>query len=163
MITTTTAADSRTAGTTASRSTWALWGVAAGVTGILTNLVFAPTVGDEIRSAEDPAGVLAELSRGSYHLSAITGFLTVAFLIFFAAGLARWARNSRQPRTARPGPSPPARPDPVASTPRSPAQSARPPSRRTLSGSRTSPRSRVPQVRGSLDLQRALGDVRPAT
>ncbi len=82
-------------GTTAASGrsgSWALWGVAAGVTGVLTNLVFAPTVPEDLRREGNEAEVLAELSRSSYHLSAVTGFLTVAFLLLFAAGLARWAR-----------------------------------------------------------------------
>jgi hypothetical protein len=75
------------------RATWAMWGAAAGLTGVLTNMVFAPTIGDELRREGSASEVVAELSRSNYHVSAVTGFLTVAFLLMFAAGLARWARS----------------------------------------------------------------------
>ena len=93
MTSTLTASTTGTGVPVARRSTWALWGTGAGVAGILTNMVFAPTVGDELRREGTPAEVLAELSRSSYHLSAITGFVAVACLVMFAAGLARWARE----------------------------------------------------------------------
>ena len=75
------------------RATWALWGVGAGVAGVLTNFIFAPSVGDELRKTGSPEEVLAALERSSYHLSAITGFAAVACLVLFAAGLSRWAKD----------------------------------------------------------------------
>lgn len=76
----------------ARRSTWALWGSAAGVGGVLTNLVFTQTPDEKLRSSGDAAAIVDVLSRTNYHVSAITGFATVVCLLFFAAGLQRWAR-----------------------------------------------------------------------
>lgn len=77
---------------TARHATWALWGSAAGLCGVLTNMVLAPTVDEAVRAKADPTAVVAELSQGRYHLTAITGFAAVVCLLFFAAGLQRWGR-----------------------------------------------------------------------
>lgn len=74
------------------RSRWALWGSAAGLGGILTNLVLAQTLSESVRASGDPQAVVDALSQGRYHLTAITGFATVVCLLFFAAGLHRWSR-----------------------------------------------------------------------
>ena len=92
MTSTLTAPGAYATGSPTRRATWALWGTGAGVAGILTNLVFAPSIGDELRRSGTPEEVLAELSRSNYHLSAITGFIAVACLVLFAAGLSRWAK-----------------------------------------------------------------------
>lgn len=92
MTSTLTSPEIRTAASATRRATWALWGTGAGVAGILTNMIFAPVVSEELRKTGNPEEVLAELSRSSYHLSAITGFAAVACLIVFAAGLSRWAK-----------------------------------------------------------------------
>jgi hypothetical protein len=76
------------------RATWALWGTAAGLAGVLTNMPFAQTVSDETRRTADASSLVDELSQPLYHLSAISGFAAVVCLLFFAAGLARW--GSRQ-------------------------------------------------------------------
>jgi len=91
MTATTTTVDTTGSGTR--RSTWALWGAAAGVAGILTNLVFAQAISEEERATGDAAGIVASLERSSYHVSAITGFTAVVCLLFFAAGLHRWAQS----------------------------------------------------------------------
>jgi hypothetical protein len=78
---------------TTRRGTWALWGSAAGLGGVLTNMALAQTVSEEIRTGGDPQVVVEALSQGRYHLTAITGFATVVCLLFFAAGLQRWARS----------------------------------------------------------------------
>lgn len=80
----------RTAGSTTRRSTWALWGTAAGVLGLVTNMVAQPSV-----SAEDRIGsaIMDEVTRGTYHAGAISGFGVVVCLLFFAAGLARWGQR----------------------------------------------------------------------
>ncbi len=75
---------------TTSRGTWALWGSAAGLCGILTNMVFAQGPDEKVRAAGDPAAVVDLLSRTNAHISANTGYLAVVCLLFFAAGLARW-------------------------------------------------------------------------
>jgi len=77
---------------TGRRSSWALWGAAAGVLGLVTNTVLAQTVAEPTRTGEDVVAVVDALSRGTYHLATITGFASVACLLVFAAGMARWAR-----------------------------------------------------------------------
>lgn len=88
-ITTPTTTDSTTS---TGRSTWALWGSAAGLGGVLTNVVFTQTPDEALRSSGDAPAIVDALSRASYHVSAVTGFATVVCLLFFAAGLQRWAR-----------------------------------------------------------------------
>jgi hypothetical protein len=76
------------------RSTWALWGTAAGVCGVVANMGAQPPV----TMAQREAGfdeVFGALSRGYYHVGVIAGFAAVACLLLFAAGLARWGQ--RQP------------------------------------------------------------------
>lgn len=92
-MTTTAQATPTTTGTApVRRNSWALWGSAAGVGGVLTNMVFAQTPDETVRSSGDAAAVVEQLSRTSYHVTAVTGFATVVCLLFFAAGLQRWAR-----------------------------------------------------------------------
>jgi hypothetical protein len=79
--------------TTPRRATWALWGAAAGLGGVLTNMPFSQPIEERVRTSGDASAIVAELSRPLYHASAISGFLTVACLLFFAAGLARWGRQ----------------------------------------------------------------------
>lgn len=77
----------------ARRSSWALWGTAAGVCGITANMGTQPGLTDSQREAGFDA-VFGELSRGSYHVGAVAGFAAVACLLLFAAGFLRW--GSRQ-------------------------------------------------------------------
>lgn len=84
--------DTRASTTGSGRATWALWGTAAGVCGVLTNMIFASSISESVRSGSDGAAISAALSQTTYHLSAITGYAAVVCLLLFAAGLARWAR-----------------------------------------------------------------------
>lgn len=91
-----TALDSPTAGLerdAGRRSTWALWGTAAGVCGLVANMFASPVVTEAQRKGgfDD---VYAELTRGVFHVGAVAGFAAVACLVMFAAGFARW--GSRQ-------------------------------------------------------------------
>lgn len=85
--------DTRTTATGAGRASWALWGSAAGLFGVLTNMVFASTISEAVRSTGDEAAISAALSQSGYHVAAITGYAAVVCLLLFAAGLARWARG----------------------------------------------------------------------
>jgi len=78
--------------TTGRRNSWALWGSAAGLCGVLTNFVLTQPVGEALTKKGDATAIVAELSRTTYHLGAITGFAAVVCLLFFAAGLSRWGR-----------------------------------------------------------------------
>lgn len=82
-----------TTGPAVRRSTWALWGTAAGVCGLIANMVAQPVV-TEAQRKQGFEAVFGELGRGSYHLGAVAGFAAVACLLLFAAGFARW--GSRQ-------------------------------------------------------------------
>ena len=66
---------------------WALWGTAAGVLGLVTNVFLSRT----IDYTKTPEGIVDGLSRSRYQVGAITGYLAAACLVLFAAGLWRWA------------------------------------------------------------------------
>lgn len=89
---TTTAAAPGLPATTTRRATWALWGSAAGLCGVLTNMALAPAVEESVRTSGDAESVIGALSRTGYHLTAITGFAAVVCLLLFAAGLSRWGQ-----------------------------------------------------------------------
>jgi hypothetical protein len=74
------------------RSTWALWGTAAGVFGVTANMLTQPSVTEAQRQGGFEE-VFGELSRGSYHVGAVAGFAAVACLLLFAAGFSRWAQR----------------------------------------------------------------------
>jgi hypothetical protein len=75
------------------RSTWALWGTAAGAFGVVANLLASPMVDDPAR-ADGFDEVYGQLTRGVFHVGAVAGFAAVACLLVFAAGFSRW--GSRQ-------------------------------------------------------------------
>lgn len=79
------------AGSAATRSTWALWGTAAGVAGVVTNFLAQADVSEADRKGG--VEVMEQLTRAPYHLGAVAGFAAVACLLFFAAGLRRWAER----------------------------------------------------------------------
>jgi len=85
-------APSEVGATAGRRSTWALWGTAAGVCGVTANMLTQPSL-TEAQRQEGFDGVFDGLSRGSYHLGAVAGFLAVACLLLFAAGFSRWAQR----------------------------------------------------------------------
>lgn len=93
MTTTTPVPMTTTSSPTLRRATWALWGSAAGIGGVLTNLALAQPLDEKTRASGDAQAIVDGLSQGRYHLTAVTGFLTVVCLLFFAAGLARWAKH----------------------------------------------------------------------
>ena len=72
---------------TGQRATWAWWGTAAGVLGVLTNVVLSAAQPDPPVGVE----VVDSLTRGRYHATAVMGFLAATALLLFAAGLWRWA------------------------------------------------------------------------
>ena len=80
------------AGTSARRSTWALWGTAAGICGLVANMIAQPVV-TEAQRQDGFDAVFGELTRGAYHVAAVAGFAAVACLLLFAAGFARWGRR----------------------------------------------------------------------
>ncbi|MBA2955200.1 hypothetical protein GON03_12750 [Nocardioides sp. MAH-18] len=84
----------------ARRRTWALWGVAAGVLGAIG------TVGTDVRpdgkrdgSSLVTAADIADLSRATYHVGVVAGYLAVAALLVFAGVWRRWSDDAL-PRSA---------------------------------------------------------------
>jgi hypothetical protein len=78
------------------RNLWALWGVAAGALGVVTNVVLDDQT-SHLKSLQPwGANVIGELDRSLYQVGVVTGFATIACLALFVAGWRRWA----EPRTA---------------------------------------------------------------
>ena len=74
------------------RRLWALWGVAAGVLGIVATLLTDPSQGgvDE-EAVRRGAELIDQLDRTPYHIGVVAGFFTVLCLLVTAAGWQRWA------------------------------------------------------------------------
>ena len=73
------------------RAHWALWGVAAGMLGIVATLL---TDGSQSLREEDyrrGAELIDLLDRGPYHVGVVAGFFAVLCVLFTAAGWRRWA------------------------------------------------------------------------
>lgn len=79
---------------------WALWGIGAGVLGIVANMVTDP-IGSltDAQKRQGPA-VLGYLHRLDFHLGAVTGFLAVACVLAFAAGWRQWSERHGPPVSA---------------------------------------------------------------
>lgn len=89
---TSTITPTETTGTsTGRRATWALWGTAAGLTGLVANIFTQ----QEITAADRAGGVavLEQLSQAPFQIGAAAGFAAVACLVMFAAGFGRWSRR----------------------------------------------------------------------
>lgn len=75
------------------RDRWMLWGVLAGLGGVVANLVTAPVVQGKDRA--NPERVVALMDSTTYHLAAVAGYVAAAAVLLFAAGLRAWGQ--RQP------------------------------------------------------------------
>jgi len=73
------------------RATWALWGAAAGVLGVVATVVTEPAAGLEEADYLVGACLVDELDRTMYHVGVVAGFSCVVALLFTAAGWRRWA------------------------------------------------------------------------
>jgi len=76
------------------RATWALWGVGAGLAGLVATML-----SDQSGSlAEEDyllgAAVVDKLESGPYHVGVVAGFVCVVALLFTAAGWRRWASHT---------------------------------------------------------------------
>ena len=89
-------ATSDTAHAAPSRSTtrWHWWGTAAGVLGLVANIVTDPGASIEPKDRHIGDGVIELVSRGGYHLGAIAGVASVGCLLVLAAGYRRWAEEN---------------------------------------------------------------------
>jgi hypothetical protein len=72
---------------------WALWGVAAGLLGVVTNVVLDDQ-SPRLKEAQPwDAAVVGQLDRSLYHLGVLTGFAAIACVVLFASGWRRWAER----------------------------------------------------------------------
>jgi hypothetical protein len=73
------------------RNFWGLWGVAAGVLGLVTN-VGLDDQSKHLKSLQPwEATVVAELNRSLYWAGVVTGLAAILCLVLFIAGWKRWA------------------------------------------------------------------------
>lgn len=75
------------------RQMWHLWGVVAGVGGIVANLLGGDRSGLTDEQLRSGAGVVPHLDRAAYHLGAVAGWVAIAALVIVAAGWQRLARR----------------------------------------------------------------------
>lgn len=69
-------------------SLWPLWGVAAGVAGIVANMISMPALTEEERGTG--AAVMQQLESSNFHVGVVAGAIVVFSLLAFAAGWRRW-------------------------------------------------------------------------
>ena len=88
-------ATSETVDTPARRSTprWHWWGTAAGVLGLVANIITDPVGAISIEQRKGGVAVIDLLTRGGYHVGAVTGIAAVGCLLVLAAGYRRWAEQ----------------------------------------------------------------------
>jgi hypothetical protein len=79
---------------------WALWGIGAGVLGILANLVADPIVSLTTAQKQQGPAVLSHVHRANFQIGAVAGFLTVACVLVFAAGWRQWSERHGAPTSA---------------------------------------------------------------
>jgi len=97
----TTAEHLRTGGPRLTRTNrWALWGIAAGVLGIVANMVTDPLA--TLTGAQKLQGLtaLSHVSRLEFQIGAVTGFLAVACVLAFTAGWRQWSERQGPPVSA---------------------------------------------------------------
>ena len=79
---------------------WALWGIGAGILGIVATLVTDPiTALTDAQKRQGPA-VLGYVHRADFHIGAVAGFLAVACVLAFAAGWRQWSERHGPPTSA---------------------------------------------------------------
>ena len=83
------------------RSRWPLHGVAAGLLGTVATLVGDVHVGGSGAVSESDPGMIEVISRPAAHLSIVAGYLSVAFLLVFAASWRTQKRNTQGDRGHR--------------------------------------------------------------
>jgi hypothetical protein len=79
---------------------WALWGIGAGVLGIVATMVTDPIIAlTDAQKRQGPA-VLGHVHRADFHIGAVAGFLAVACVLAFAAGWRQWSERHGPPTSA---------------------------------------------------------------
>ena len=79
---------------------WAWWGVAAGVLGIVANMVTDPITALTNAQRQTGAAVLGQVSRLDFQIGAVAGFLAVGCLLAFTAGWRQWSERQGPPASA---------------------------------------------------------------
>lgn len=87
--------ESRRRHTSRSRVSWAWWGFAGGVAGVLV-IMLDPLQRQQFPGRPWGPDVVAFLDRGQYHLTAGIGLMAVLCLIMFATGWRRWSGENRK-------------------------------------------------------------------
>lgn len=79
---------------------WALWGIAAGVLGVIANMITDPLA--TLTSAQKLQGptALGHVSRLDFQVGAVAGFLAVACVLAFTAGWRQWSERQGPPVSA---------------------------------------------------------------
>lgn len=77
----------------APRNVWALWGVAAGVLGAVTNVGLDDQTSTLKKLQPWDATIIGELNRTLYAAGVITGLAAIACLVLFVAGWKRWSER----------------------------------------------------------------------
>ena len=75
------------------RSWWPVWGIVAGVAGVLSNLVWNDQNSLTAAQMASGPGVVEHLERSTYHLGVVAGWVAIVGVLVSAAG---WARVGRE-------------------------------------------------------------------
>jgi hypothetical protein len=79
---------------------WAMWGIGAGVLGIVANMVTDPIASLTDTQKRQGAALLSHVHRLDFQLGAVAGFLAVACVLAFTAGWRQWSERHGPPVTA---------------------------------------------------------------
>lgn len=79
---------------------WALWGVGAGVLGLVAGPLTDPILSLTTPQKQQGPAVLAFVHRGNFQIGAVAGYLAVACVLAFAAGWRQWSERHGTPTGA---------------------------------------------------------------
>lgn len=79
---------------------WALWGIGAGLLGVIANMVTDPIVALTDAQKRQGASVLDHVHRALFQVGAVTGILAVACVLAFAVGWRQWSERHGAPTSA---------------------------------------------------------------
>jgi hypothetical protein len=79
---------------------WALWGIAAGVLGVIATLITDPITSLTSAQKLQGAAALGHVSRLDFQIGAVAGFLAVACVLAFTAGWRQWSERQGPPVSA---------------------------------------------------------------
>ncbi len=79
---------------------WALWGLGAGLLGVIANMVTDPIIALTDAEKRQGVSVLNYVHRALFQVGAVTGILAVACVLAFAAGWRQWSERQGAPTSA---------------------------------------------------------------